>query len=77
MCMLYNSPLFSALQDENEIEKRVNETLQNSITSRSLRRLKNNNCKRFLLTFREPNVERKVRRKKLLLLYFVFLRPFL
>lgn len=67
-----NNPIFLELQDDKEIEKHVNETLQNSITSRSLNQLKTRNCKKLILNFKERELERKYSKEpdRLLPAYF-------
>ena len=46
--------------DKNTAEE-VNDYLGRAIDARSIDRLRSEHCKRFLLTFREPNIEGKVR----------------
>ena len=47
-------------EEERNTEEEVNDYLGRAIDARSIDRLRADHCKRFLLTFRDPNVESKV-----------------
>jgi hypothetical protein len=48
-------------EEERNTEEEVNDYLGRAIDARSIDRLRSDHCKRFLLTFRDANVEAKVR----------------
>ena len=60
-------------EEERNTEEEVNDYLGRAIDARSIDRLRADHCKRFLLTFRDSNVEGKVGQLPLL----CFLLPYL
>ena len=53
-------------EEERNTEEEVNDYLGRAIDARSIDRLRADHCKRFLLTFRDSNVEGKVGQHPLL-----------
>ena len=47
-------------EEDRNTEEEVNDYLGRAIDARSIDRLRSDHCKRFLLTFRDANVEAKV-----------------
>lgn len=52
---------FGESLEEKDPEDEVNEYLMRAIDARSIDRLRAEHCKAFLLTFRRPDIEEKVR----------------
>ena len=51
----------SDIESDKNTTEEVNDYLGRAIDARSIDRLRTEHCKRFLLTFREPSIEAKVR----------------
>ena len=54
----------SDIESDKNTTEEVNDYLGRAIDARSIDRLRTEHCKRFLLTFREPSIETKVRYSK-------------
>lgn len=61
--MLFRHFIFRNTQENLNPEDEVDEFLGRAIDARSIDRLRSEHVKKFLLTFREPDLEKKVRTK--------------